>query len=324
MKKRTGIIIAIILVVAAILGVTQYKGKDNTKANSDVETAKHQDGDIITVTDRNGEVEVAYNPKNVVVLDFASLDIMDDLGIEPVALPKASIPSYLEKYKDDKYIDLGSLKSYDMEAVAAAQPDLIIIEGRQEEAIAEFQKLAPTLYLGSDGDYFASLERTARVLGQIFGKEAEVEEKLASINARKEELASKTKALNATALFLMVNEGSYGAQGADSRFGYVYNEFGFTPIDTNIDDATHGQEVTNEYIKEKNPDFLIVLDRTYATGSGEGKATAQETLDNDLIKSTDAYKNGHIIYVEPTAWYIGGPGFKGADVVLRDMENAVK
>lgn len=314
MKKSTGIIIAIIAVVAIALGLTQFKG----------ETPAHAQGELITVTDRNGEVQVPFMPENVVVLDYGSIDIMNELGIEPVALPKGSLPSYLEKFKDEKYVDLGSLKTFDMEAIAAAQPDLIIIEGRQAEAIEELQKLAPTLLLGNDGDYFASLERQAKAIGAIFGKDKEVEEKLSDIAKRKEELKEKTTALNANALFLMVNEGSYGAQGRDSRFGFVYKEFGFTPIDEAIESATHGQDVTNEYIKEMNPDYLIVLDRTYATGSGEGKATASETLENELVKTTDAYKNGKIIYVDPQAWYVGGPGFTAANIVLEDMEGAVK
>lgn len=314
MKKSTGIIIAIIAVVAIALGLTQFKGNEPAYAQ----------GELITVTDRNGEVQVPFMPENVVVLDYGSLDIMNELGIEPVALPKGSLPVYLEKFEDEKYVDLGSLKSYDMEAIAQAEPDLIIIEGRQSEAIEELQKLAPTLFLGNDGDYFSSLETQAKAIGAIFGKDEEVEEKLADITKRKDELKEKTTALNANALFLMINEGKYGAQGRDSRFGYVYEEFGFTPIDEAIESAAHGQDVTNEYIKEMNADFLIVLDRTYATGSGEGKATASETLENELVKTTDAYKNGNIIYVDPQAWYVGGPGFTAANIVLEDMEGAVK
>ena len=313
MKKSTGIIIAIIAVVAIALGVTQFKGTE----------LAHAQGDLITVTDKNGEVQVPFKPEKVVVLDLGSLDVMKELGVEPVALPKKALPSYLESYKDDKYVDLGSLKSFDMEAIAAAQPDLIIIEGRQAESIEELQKLAPTILLGTEnGDFFGAVERTATVIGQIFGEEKLVEEKLATITKRIEELNKNATGLNSTALFVMVNEGALSVYGEGSRFGTIYDPAGFTVADKTIESSTHGQEITNEYIKEKNPGYLFVLDRTNATGA-QGQA-ASEVLENELIKTTDVYKNGNIIYVDPQAWYVGGAGFSSADVVLSDMESSIK
>lgn len=314
MKKSTGIIIAIIAVVAIILGITKFTGN----------TSKAEGGELITVTDRNGEVQIPYMPENVVVLDLGSLDIMDELGIEPVALPKNSLPSYLEKYNDEKYVDLGSLKSYDLEKIAAANPDLIIIEARQYDAYEELSKIAPVLYLGNDNaDFFGSVKRTAEVLGTIFGKEDLVAEKLEEINSRVEDINKSVTELNSTALFVMVNEGALSVYGEGSRYGLIYNPLGFTVADAAIDSSTHGQNISNEYIKEKNPGYLFVLDRS-AVVSGQVQQTAAEILENELVKTTDAYKNGNIIYVDSEAWYVGGAGFSSANTVLDNIENGIK
>ena len=58
--------------------------------------------------------------------------------------------------------------------------------------------------------------------------------------------------------------------------------------DTNIPVDNHGNKVSYEYILSKNPDYLFILDRSKLIDS---KITAKETLDNNLIKSTKAYKN---------------------------------
>ena len=125
MKKRLAIILSMVMLL--LVGVVGC-----TSGDKSAEEPAQEENKTIVVTDQKGEVEVPVNPKNVVVLDYGSLDIMSKLGVEPVALPKGSLPSYLDKYKDDKYVDLGTLKEFDLEKINAAEPDLIIIEGRQE------------------------------------------------------------------------------------------------------------------------------------------------------------------------------------------------
>ncbi len=66
-----------------------------------------------------GEAVVKKNPEKVVVFDFGILDTLDELGIEVAGLPQANIPSYLSKYEDEKYANLGSLKEPDFEAIHA-------------------------------------------------------------------------------------------------------------------------------------------------------------------------------------------------------------
>jgi len=312
MKKRfLGILSMVMLLLVGVVGC----GTTNT------EEASKEENKTVVVTDQKGEVEVPVNPKNVVVLDLGSLDIMTKLGVEPVALPKSSLPSYLEKYKDDKYVDLGSLKEFDLEKINEVEPDLIIIEGRQESFYEDLKKIAPVLYLGTaNSDIFTSVENNAKALGKVFNNEEGVTKELESINKRLEAVNAKVKENNATALMTMFNEGSLSVYGEGSRYDMVYSKFGFTPADTQIEASTHGQNISFEYLKEKNPDYLLVLDRGAITGA---QASVKETVENELIKTTKAYENGHIIYVNPQAWYVGGSGIMAIDTIISDMETAL-
>ena len=234
MKKRLAIILSMVMLL--LVGVVGC-----TSGDKSAEEPAQEENKTIVVTDQKGEVEVPVNPKNVVVLDYGSLDIMSKLGVEPVALPKGSLPSYLDKYKDDKYVDLGTLKEFDLEKINAAEPDLIIIEGRQESYYEDLKKIAPVLYLGTvNNDIFASAENNAKILGQVFNKEEGVTAELESINKRLEAVNAKVKENNSTALMTMFNEGSLSVYGIGSRYDMVYSKFGFTPADTEIEVSNHG------------------------------------------------------------------------------------
>ena len=316
MKKK---IIAILgMVMALSVGVM---GCASNSAGTDSNVAAQEENKTIVVTDRMGDIEVPVNPKNVVVLDYGSLDIMTKLGVEPVALPNSNLPDYLSQYKDEKYQDLGSLKEFDLEKVNAAEPDLIIIEGRQESYYEDLKKIAPVLYLGTvDNDIFASAENNAKILGEIFSKEDGVTAELESLNARVEAIKSKVEENNSTALMTMFNEGSLSAYGLGSRYDMLYSKFGFKVVDESIESSNHGQEISFEYIKEKNPDYLFVLDRGAITGA---QASVKEAMENELVKTTKAYENGSIVYVDPQAWYVGGSGLMAIDTIISNVESAV-
>lgn len=315
MNKKVGIIVGIIILLL-VGGFGYYKFTASSSGASQGKEKK-----TVTVTDRMGVKEVPLNPEKVVVLDLGSLDIMTELGIEPVALPKNSLPSYLERYRDDKYVDLGALKEFNIEKINELQPDLIIIEGRQEASYEELSKIAPVLYLGTDnGDIFGSLEYNLDVLGTVFNNKNIATGKLDDINKRLDAISSKAKESNATALMTMFNEGSLSVYGVGSRYDMVYSKFGFTPADENIEASNHGQNISFEYLKEKNADYVLVLDRGAVVG---GQTPAKEVVENELVKTTKAYKDGHIIYVNPQAWYIGGSGLMAVDTMLSEIETAL-
>ena len=92
-------------------------------------------------------------------------------------------------------------------------------------------------------------------------------------------------------LIILASEGKVSAYGPNSRFGLIHDVLGYKAVDDKIEVSTHGQNITFEYIVEKNPDVLFVIDRDAAIGNG---ASAKDSVENDLVKKTDAYKNNKI------------------------------
>ena len=245
---------------------------------------------------------------------------MKAINKEPVGVPKQNLPNYLSMYKDDKYTDIGGVKEFNMEKINELKPDLIIIEGRQASYYDELNKIAPTILLGTDGtDHFGSLEKNAKVIASIYGVEDEVEGKIKDLNARAEKVAKKVKAGNKNALVTMVSEGNISAFGKGSRYSVIYDKFGFKPID-NIEVSKHGKNISSEYIVSKNPEYIFVVDRGVIVGD---KKPARDVVENELTRSTKAYKDGNIIYLDAQVWYLGGCGLMSTDLMIKEMEKAI-
>ena len=291
-----------------------------TEENNETEEAE---SDVIEITHELAKepVEVKKNPEKVVVFDFGMLDTFDELGIEVAGVPQKNIPSYLSKYEDEKYENVGGLKEPDLETIHAMQPDVIFISGRQSDMYDELSEIAPTVYVGLDtSNYMESFKGNMEMVAEIFGKEDEMTAELAEIDEQIAAIKEKTDASDEKALIILGNEGKVSAYGSSSRFGIIHDVFGFKAADENIEASTHGQSITFEYILETNPDVLFVIDRDAAIG---GESSAKDSVENDLVKKTTAYENDAIYYLDPNYWYLSGGGLLSIKEMIKEIEDAL-
>lgn len=278
---------------------------------------------MLTVKDSNGEsVEVQQNPEKVVVFDNGSLDTLDALGVGDKVIGAATknLPAYLEKYQEVE--SAGGIKEPDLEKINEMQPDLIIISGRQSDYQEQLSQIAPTLYLAMDAENpWKSMQENVTTLANIFDKEKEAEEKLTDLTKQIDEVKEKANALDQTALVTLVNEGQLSAYGSGSRFGLVHDLFGFKQADDRIEASTHGQSVSYEYVLEKNPGILFVIDRTQAIG---GDTSNDNVAANELVAQTDAGKNDQVISLQSDVWYLSGGGLESMNLMIEDVKQALK
>jgi iron complex transport system substrate-binding protein len=318
MKKWSllGFIFSMILVLAACGGASKEEGQSKTASSSKTETAEN-----ITIKHKYGETVIKKDPQKVVVFDFGVLDTLDELGIEVTGVPQATIPSYLKKYADKKYTNVGSLKEPDFEAIHALKPDVIFISARQAELYDQFAEIAPTVFVDFDyTNYMDSFEKNMNLVGKIFGKEEQIASELKDIKTSVKELNEKASSLDKKGLIVLANEGKISAYGPSSRFGLIHDVFGFGAVDKNIEVSTHGQSITFEYIMEKNPDVLFVIDRNVAVG---GETGAKKAVENELVQKTTAYKDGKIIYLDPDTWYLSGGGLKSVKLMTEEINKSL-
>lgn len=315
-------------------GSSAVSDVSSASAASDASTASsgEEKPETITVKSLNAnreevDLEVPYDPERIAILDMACLDIIDSLGVGDRVVGSAGTSlDYLQDYVTDENIEnLGTIKEADMEAVMACEPDVIFIGGRLSSSYDALSEIAPVVYLSTDTEIgvVESVRKNASTIAAMFGLEDQVDELMVDFDERIETLEAFAE--GKTAIVGMCTSGSFNVLGNDGRCSMIGREIGFenVGVDANVDTSTHGNEASFEYVVEKNPDYIFVMDRDAAIGT-DGAQLAQDIMENELVQGTDAYKNGQLVYLEhPAVWYTAEGGVQALDLMLQDLENTL-
>jgi len=273
--------------------------------SSTVASTQNEEKGTITYED----VVFEKMPEKIVVFDYGFLDTLDALGVKGVVgLAKDStLPAHLKDYSNDQYKSVGTLKEPLLEDIAELSPDVIFISGRQSPFYDQLKEIAPVVFVGTtQDDYWNTFLSSVDLAAKMFDKEAEAKEYLAKIDSALE----KVKALAGnyeTSLVTMYNEGKISGFATNSRFGYIYDIYGFKPVTEDIQASSHGSNFGFEAILEFDPQVLFVIDRTAATG---GESNIKTDMENAIIQKSQAYQNNKIVYLDGPLWYLSGGGLE--------------
>ena len=301
------------------------------------------------------EVNVKQNPTKVAVYDYAILDILNNIGYESTGIQqlvvpsKDTLPDALSFYKnlpDDKVVSGGSLFYVDADVLDIVVPDLVVLGGRSfgmnasgerlaSEDAAKFKSDTMTRYAdtafaklstnSSNSNLTADVEKNVTALGQIFPNvKPALDAKLADIKSQIEAINAVAKASGKKALFcMMVDQTTLSVFNPESRFDMLYEDFGFAPVDSEAVrwEDSHGFDVRAEYVLEKNPDVIFILDRSATVGSGAG---ADNFMEDPVIKQTNASINGDIYVLTGDAWYTMTGGFTAIETMIADLNQYIQ
>ena len=335
MKK----ILTLMMVFAMVLSMTgcSNNAPSNTATTSAPDTEAKPETVTVQSLNANKEtvdIEVPFDPQRIAILDMPALDIIDVLGVGDRIVGSAKVTiEYLTDYNPDdsngEIINLGTVKTADLEKVAACEPDIIFIGGRLASVYNDLEAIAPVVYLAVDYEkgVVESTKSNAQTIAKIFGKEKEVDALFADFQPRIDAL---NEVLNGKDTVLgMYNSNALGLMGTASQLNIIANELGANNLSDTVGEtekATHGEEASWETIITLNPEYMFILDRSTATGSAdEGVLGAREVIENDLIKELDVYKNGKIVYFieHANVWYTSTGGVQALDTMLSDLEGAL-
>ena len=280
------------------------------------------------------DIEVPYDPERIAILDMPALDIVDALGLGDRIVGSAKVTiEYLTDYNPDDsngaIMNLGTVKTADLEKVAACEPDIIFIGGRLSSVYADLEAIAPVVYLGVDYEkgILESTKSNAKTIATIFGKEAEVDGMFTDFQPRIDALNAVLSGKDV--LLGMYNSNALGQMGTESQLNIIAKELGANNLGESVGEAqkaTHGEEASWETIITLNPEYMFILDRSTATEAvDESVMGAREVIENDLIKELDVYKNGKIVYFieHANVWYTSTGGVQALDTMLADLEGAL-
>lgn len=257
----------------------------------------------IDVEHAKGRTTLPAVPRRVLVFDPGTLDNLQALGVPVLGVPNLKFPPYLASYDAPRHLRVGTLFEPDLAAVAAAQPDLIVVAGRSGAAYEKLAAVAPTLDLAVDPKRHAdSVFRNLRTLGRVFGREARAEVRIAAAQASID--AVRRRATGRQGLLLLAVGGRFSGFGPGSRFGgLLHDDFGIAPALPGLDPAKRNP-LTLDDVARIDPQWLFVIDRDAAVGRDGVPARGQ--VDPALVSGTRAAREGRAVFLDPALWYVVG------------------
>ena len=328
MKKLTAIILGLTMALSLVAcGSTEIIASAERKP----ETVTIQ---ALNANKEMTDIEVPFDPQRIAILDMPALDIVDALGLGDRIVGSAQVTiEYLTDYNPDDsdgaIMKLGTVKTADLEKVAACEPDIIFIGGRLSSIYAELEAIAPVVYLVVDYEkgIVESTRQNAKTIASIFGMEGRVDAMFDGFQPRIDALNA---VLNGHDILLaMYNNNAMSIMDTRSQLNILAAELGGNNLGETVGDAekaTHGEDASWETIIDLNPEYIFVLDRSTATGAAdEGIQGAKEVIENELIRELDCYKEGKIIYLirHANVWYTSTGGVQALDTMLSDLETAL-
>ncbi|RNE48710.1 siderophore ABC transporter substrate-binding protein [Corynebacterium alimapuense] len=293
-------------VTAAGLALTACSSEESS---STADSAASDSTSTVTIEDNFGTQEVALPIERVAATDNRSFQILADWGIDLVAAPNTLVPSTVTEYKDNPdIVDLGSHNEPDLEALTAAEPDLVVNGQRFSQYYEDISTLNPDAAIVEleprDGEPLDDeLKRQVTELGILFEKEAEAEAIIEDFDAA---VARAQAAYDPEQTVMAVNvsggEIGYIAPSVGRTFGPIFDMLDLTPaleVDGASDDH-QGDDISVEAIASANPDWMLVLDRDAGISSlreaDEFQPAAGVLEGADALDNVTAVVDGQIVY----------------------------
>ena len=297
---------SVFMTLSCAFALAACGGQDGSASVQAGSAAAEVPSGSVKVQTAHGEAVVPQNPERVAVYDLGAVDTLSKLGVKIGASVDAQRLAYLDAPLKDA-VKAGTLFEPNYEALNAYNPQLIVIGSRmaKDKVSSELAKLAPTIDMTAQTDNMKeSAKARIDAYGRIFGKQTEADALKAEIDKTFADAKAAAQG-KGKGLVILVNAGKLSAFGPDSRLGgWIHRDIGVPAADEAIKEGSHGQPVSFEYIKEKNPDWLFVLDRSAAIGE-EGQA-AREVLNNPLVAQSTAWKKGQVVYLPPETYLAAG------------------
>ncbi|MEB1806425.1 MAG: iron-siderophore ABC transporter substrate-binding protein [Bacillaceae bacterium] len=324
MKKRSGILFLITLLVLSLLAACGQKQEpvsgsapESGEAVTEQETQEEAQAETRVVEHVMGSTEITGTPERVVVLYNGMVDIVLELGLQPVGAVQSWVGDpwydYLEG-KMDGVENLGEEGQPNLEAISALKPDLIIGSQLRDEAVYDqLSQIAPTVFSESVFDWKGNMTLAAEALN----REAKAEQFLANWDTKVTELREALGEQLNSEVSIVRFDPDHARIYYTGYAGTILDEIGFSrPENQRVDDW--GVKLTSEEsIPEMNGDVIFDITIDWS-GDGAVYATKEKWTSNPLWQNLDGVKNDQYHEVDAVVWNMAG-GATTAIMMLDDL-----
>ena len=307
MKNRFKLVSIATVAALALVGCSST---DSTSSESSSAAESTAAASTLTIEDNHGTEEISLPIEGVAATDNRAFELLDRWGVELVAAPLQLVPFTVTGYTEEGGVaNLGSHREPDLEALAAAQPSLIINGQRFAQYYDDIVALNPDATVVEldprDGEPLdQELIRQAETLGEIFGEEEDAAKIVADFESALERAKTAYAAISdQTVMAVNVSGGNIGyiAPSVGRTYGPIFDLVGLTPaLEVGNASSDHeGDDINVEAIAAANPDLILVMDRDGGTSTrNEADYVRAEQIvsDNEALANVKAVTDGYVYY----------------------------
>ena len=249
-------------------------------------------------------MQVPAHPKRIVSMHDLDITIpLIELGAPPVASHGRTRPDgshYLRSSAqltgvdfDNSDIKFIGTADIDLEAVAAAKPDLIITEPNRNVPIEQLAKIAPTV---SIDHLLGSAPRIYRKLAQLTGTEARLAILDRRYQAQIQQLKQTVDTQKITVSVIQANNGKITVHHSYHALGRVLRDAGFR-FPALIEHIPDGEriDVSAEQLPDLDADFVFATWRSDTGGKPQDERAEMEKVLPGWCDFMLACRSGHYV-----------------------------
>lgn len=257
-------------------------------------------------------------PERIVCVTEICVDILADLGLEPVAVAPggvAPLPAFFGERAQSFALIGGSFFEPSLEDIAAAKPDLVIGLAGVHEGLRDGLAAIAPLYIMGPRTYQDSIAYL-KDIGRLTGREAEAAARAQAFEAKLAAYREKSPK-NRTVLVMWGMDVNFGIDTAGSLVGSMLSELTNypwpAPAPGSEGHASGGIQFSLEQVLAENPDVLFV--QTYGFGPVPPEPLSVQLAANPLWSEITAVKNNEVHEVSFAVWSTGR-GLRSLTLVL--------
>ncbi len=222
----------------------------------------------VTVTGENGEVTIEEQPESIVSMSATATEMLFAMGAGTQVEAVDSTSNYPE---DAPVTDLSAFTP-NAEAIAAYQPDLVVLSDDMNGIVAALDALAvPTLLLGGAQTLEDSYEQMA-TLGAATGHADDAEKVVQDVQERIDAAVESAPDAEGMSVYHELDPSYYSASSS-TFIGSVYTLFGLENIADDAPGAETGYpQLSAEYVVGAAPDLIVLADTICCEQTAEGVA----------------------------------------------------
>ena len=313
LAEKKAILILNLVIAGSILGGCGKSLKQDTDATmkqvateEELTQAASEDTTTegaVTFTDALGREVTVKHPQKVAAVMGSFANVWLLAGGNLTAVTNDFYEESNTEVNND-IVNLGEMKSPDMEQLLAANVDFVILSSKIDEHVAlqntlEKAGIACAYFeVETVDDYLAMLKTCTDITGDTksYQKNGEaVKEQIESI------IASVPKGEQPKVLFLRAFSTGVKAKGSDNMTGAMLKDLGCINIADGEDSLL--EDLSIEKIIEEDPDYIFVV--TMGSSEEDALAVVQETLiDNPVWGELTAVKENHYVVLPKDLFHL--------------------